>query len=121
MSETEGSGLCCIPVWKGKSRKDRTRSESRNRSTDRQEVSIRNDPVNHQAADHSVGQQGMASAGSKRSLRDRLLDGAIKFTQFTSVVAGASNLLGPLKAASDILGFVLQTVKVKDRLAYDGG
>ncbi len=33
-------------------------------------------------------------------------------TQFTSVVAGASDLLGPLKAASDILGFVLKSVQV---------
>jgi hypothetical protein len=56
-----------------------------------------------------------SSAGSttvERSTGQRVLDGTILFTQFTSVVAGASDLLGPLKAASDILGFVLKSVQV---------
>jgi hypothetical protein len=156
MSETEGSSFCCFPMRKKKSRKGRSRSESRNR-----EVMIRNDPVTHEAADRLVGQQGTSpdqrvgpkpaghslgeqepethdqpatakvtqrpvgqhatSTGedpvknvvAKRSLRDRLLDGAILFTKFTSVVGGASDLLGPLKAASDCLGFALQTVKAR--------
>lgn len=234
MSETEGSGLCCIPAWKKRSRKGR---ESRNRPMDQQEAQTRNDPVIHEAADRSVGQQGTrppghpvgsdterslgeqepeihdqpatskvtprqhetiprhhlvgseaighslgeqepeirhtskatqrsvrqqgtspryhsvgseatrhplgeqkpeiryqpttfkatqhigrhaASTGEdptknttgKRSLRDRLFDGVVMCTKFTSAVAAATDLLAPLKAASDILGFVLETVKV---------
>jgi hypothetical protein len=195
MSETEGTGLCCIP-WK---RKSRTRSQSRNHSVDRQEINLRDNPVSHEAAEHSVGEQGTNTAQqpdnvnpdltmvidpvqndlteadnrsvgqqetsphdhpvdseaaaspldqqepkgqedsitsnpsqpsvgqqetstsedpapskiAKRSLRDRLFDGATKFAQFTSAVAGASDILAPLKAASDVLGFVLQTVKVR--------
>jgi hypothetical protein len=55
------------------------------------------------------------SAGSTtgdRSTGQRMLNGAILVTEFTSVVTGASDLLGPLKAVNDILGFVLKSVQV---------
>jgi hypothetical protein len=53
-----------------------------------------------------------SSTTGGRSTAQRVFDGAILVTQFTSVVAGANDLLGPLKVASDILGFVLKSVQV---------
>lgn len=95
-------------------------SEGAGRSLDQRGPKVHDESVTSKSIQRTVGQHD-TNAGEdpvrtkidKPSLRDRLFDGAIMCTQFTSVIAGASDLLGPLKAASDILGFVLQTVKVR--------
>lgn len=48
----------------------------------------------------------------ERPTSQRALDGAILFNKFLTTVAGASDVLGPLKVACDILGFMLDTTKV---------
>ena len=60
--------------------------------------------------EHAVSSSTGERSTSQRV--DHVLAGAILVTEFTSAVAGASDLLGPLKVASDILKFVLKSAQV---------
>ena len=65
-------------------------------------------------------EHAVSSSTDEGSTSRRVLAGAILVTEFTSAVAGASDLLGPLKVTSDILKFVLKSAQVRIFACLEG-